>query len=44
VRIYLDGAQLAERESTKPFHDLAETPTAEMRTKRDHAAPMHLKS
>jgi phosphatidylserine/phosphatidylglycerophosphate/cardiolipin synthase-like enzyme len=44
VRVYVDGAQLVERESTKPFHDLAETPTVEMRTKRDHAAPMHLKS
>jgi phosphatidylserine/phosphatidylglycerophosphate/cardiolipin synthase-like enzyme len=44
VRIYLDGTQLAEREPAKPFHDLAETPTVEIRTKRDHGAPMHLKS
>ena len=44
VRIYLDGTQLAEREPSKPFHDLAETPTVEIRTKRDHGAPMHLKS
>ena len=44
VRIYLDGTQLAEREPAKVFHDLAETPTVEIRTKRDHGAPMHLKS
>jgi len=44
VRIYLDGTQLGEREASKPFHDLAETPTVEIRTKRDHGAPMHLKS
>jgi phosphatidylserine/phosphatidylglycerophosphate/cardiolipin synthase-like enzyme len=44
VRIYLDGAQLAEREPAKVFQDLAETPTVETRTKRDHGAPMHLKS
>ena len=44
VRIYLDGAQLPSASLTKPFHDLAETPIIEMRTKRDHAAPMHLKS
>jgi len=44
VRIYLDGTQLGEREHTKVFHDLAETPTVEIRTKRDHGAPMHLKS
>jgi phosphatidylserine/phosphatidylglycerophosphate/cardiolipin synthase-like enzyme len=42
--IYLDGAQLAEREPAKVFQDLAETPTVEIRTKRDHGAPMHLKS
>ena len=44
VRIYLDGAQLAEREPAKVFQDLAVTPTVEIRTKRDHGAPMHLKS
>jgi hypothetical protein len=44
VRIYLDGTQLAEREPSKVFQDLAETPTVEIRTKRDHGAPMHLKS
>jgi phosphatidylserine/phosphatidylglycerophosphate/cardiolipin synthase-like enzyme len=44
VRIYLDGTQLAGRAPTKFFHDLAETPTVEIRTKRDHGAPMHLKS
>jgi phosphatidylserine/phosphatidylglycerophosphate/cardiolipin synthase-like enzyme len=32
------------REPAKVFNDLAETPTVEIRTKRDHAAPMHLKS
>ena len=44
VRIYLDGTQIGERAPSKPFHDLAETPTVEIRTKRDHGAPMHLKS
>jgi hypothetical protein len=44
VRIYLDGTQLGEREPAKAFRDLAETPTVEVRTKRDYAAPMHLKS
>jgi phosphatidylserine/phosphatidylglycerophosphate/cardiolipin synthase-like enzyme len=44
VRIYLDGTQLAEREWAEPFQDLSETPTVEIRTKRDHAAPMDLKS
>jgi phosphatidylserine/phosphatidylglycerophosphate/cardiolipin synthase-like enzyme len=44
VRVYLDGAQFAEREPAKVFQDLAETPTVEIRTKRDHGAPMHLKS
>jgi phosphatidylserine/phosphatidylglycerophosphate/cardiolipin synthase-like enzyme len=44
VRIYLDGAQLAEREPAMVFHDLATTPGVEIRTKRDHGAPMHLKS
>jgi phosphatidylserine/phosphatidylglycerophosphate/cardiolipin synthase-like enzyme len=44
VRIYLDGTQLAEREPAKVFQELAETPTVEICTKRDHGAPMHLKS
>jgi phosphatidylserine/phosphatidylglycerophosphate/cardiolipin synthase-like enzyme len=44
VRIYLDGTQLNEREPSKPFHDLAETPTVEIRTKHKPGAPMHLKS
>jgi phosphatidylserine/phosphatidylglycerophosphate/cardiolipin synthase-like enzyme len=44
VRIYLDGTQLAEREPAKVFQDLAETPGVEIRTKRAHGAPMHLKS
>jgi phosphatidylserine/phosphatidylglycerophosphate/cardiolipin synthase-like enzyme len=43
VRIYLDGAQLAEREPAKVFQDLAETPGVEIRVKRSHGAPMHLK-
>jgi phosphatidylserine/phosphatidylglycerophosphate/cardiolipin synthase-like enzyme len=44
IRIYLDGTQLAEREPAKVFRDLAETPGVEVRTKRDHGNPMHLKS
>jgi phosphatidylserine/phosphatidylglycerophosphate/cardiolipin synthase-like enzyme len=44
VRIYLDGTQLAEREPSKAFHDLAETPGIEIKTKHEPAAPMHLKS
>jgi phosphatidylserine/phosphatidylglycerophosphate/cardiolipin synthase-like enzyme len=44
VRIYLDGTQLADREPAKVFHDLAETPTVEIRTKHKPGAPMHLKS
>jgi len=44
VRIYIDGTQFAEREPAKVFQDLAETPGVEIRTKRDHGAPMHLKS
>ena len=35
---------LAETEGAKPFRDLAETPSVEIRIKRDHGAPMHLKS
>ncbi len=44
VRIYLDGTQIAERDLTKVFRDLAETPGVEIRTKHKFAAPMHLKS
>jgi phosphatidylserine/phosphatidylglycerophosphate/cardiolipin synthase-like enzyme len=44
IRIYLDGTQLAEREPTKVFNDLAETPGVEIRIKRKNSAPMHLKS
>jgi hypothetical protein len=44
VRIYLDGIQFSEREPSKVFHDLAETPGVEIRTKHKPAAPMHLKS
>jgi hypothetical protein len=29
IHTYLDGTQLAEREFTKVFHDLAETPGVE---------------
>jgi len=29
VRVYLNGTQLAEREPTKVFHNLAETPGVE---------------
>jgi phosphatidylserine/phosphatidylglycerophosphate/cardiolipin synthase-like enzyme len=44
IRIYLDGAQFAEREPAKVFQDLAETPGVEIRIKRDTGALMHLKS
>ena len=44
IRIYLDGTQFAEREPPKVFHDLAETPGVEIKTKHKAAAPMHLKS
>jgi hypothetical protein len=44
VGICLDGTQLGEREPAKAFSDLAETPTVEIRTKRDHSATMHLKN
>jgi phosphatidylserine/phosphatidylglycerophosphate/cardiolipin synthase-like enzyme len=44
VRIYLDGTQFAEREPTRVFQDLAQTPSVEIRVKRSHGAPMHLKS
>ncbi|PNE11344.1 MAG: phosphatidylserine synthase [Beijerinckiaceae bacterium] len=44
IRIYLDGAQLAEREPMKVFNDLAETPGVEIRIKHENSDPMHLKS
>jgi phosphatidylserine/phosphatidylglycerophosphate/cardiolipin synthase-like enzyme len=44
IRIYLDGAQFAERVPAKVFDDLAETPGVEIRVKRDSGALMHLKS
>ena len=44
VRLYLDATQLAEREPTKVFEDLAHTPGVEIRVKRENSALMHLKS
>jgi phosphatidylserine/phosphatidylglycerophosphate/cardiolipin synthase-like enzyme len=44
VRIYLDGTQSAEREPTKLFQDLSQTPGVDIRVKHNHGAPMHLKS
>ena len=44
IRIYLDGAQFAEREPPKVFPDLAETPGVEIRIKHKASDPMHLKS
>ena len=44
IRIYLDGAQFAEREPAKVFRDLAETPGVEIRIKHENSDPMHLKS
>jgi phosphatidylserine/phosphatidylglycerophosphate/cardiolipin synthase-like enzyme len=44
VRIYLDGEQLSEREPTRAFHDLAETPGVAIRTKPAGSSLMHLKS
>src|SRR5262245_5984884 len=43
VRIYLDGSQLREREPTRVFRDLAQTPGVEIRVKRENSAFMHLK-
>jgi phosphatidylserine/phosphatidylglycerophosphate/cardiolipin synthase-like enzyme len=43
VRIYLDGSQLREREPTRVFQDLAQTPGVEIRVKRENSAFMHLK-
>jgi phosphatidylserine/phosphatidylglycerophosphate/cardiolipin synthase-like enzyme len=44
VHIYLDGTQFAERAPSKVFHDLAETPGVEIKTKHKPAASMPLKS
>jgi hypothetical protein len=44
IRIYLDGAQFAEREPAKVFNDLAKTPGVEIKIKRENSDPMHLKS
>lgn len=44
VRIYLDGSQLDQREPTKVFRALAETPDVEIRVKRNDSDLMHLKS
>jgi phosphatidylserine/phosphatidylglycerophosphate/cardiolipin synthase-like enzyme len=44
VRIYLDGTQFAEREPTRVFQELAQTPGVEIRVKRENSAFMHLKS
>jgi phosphatidylserine/phosphatidylglycerophosphate/cardiolipin synthase-like enzyme len=41
VRMYLDGTQFAEREPTRVFQDLAQTPGVEIHIKRSHGAPMH---
>jgi len=43
VRIYIDSSQLAEREPTKVFQDLAHTRGVEIRVKRENSALMHLK-
>lgn len=44
VRVFLDGTQLAKREPAKVFHEFAETLGVEIRVKRNHGSPMHLKS
>jgi len=44
VRIDLDANQLAQREPTKVFNDLAGTPGVEIRAKHRSSDPMHLKS
>ena len=44
VRIYLDGAQIAEREPAKNFNDLAKKSGVEMRIKQDGSNLMHLDS
>lgn len=44
LRIYLDSAQLAEREPSRVFQDLAATPGVEIRVKPAKKPPMHLKA
>src|SRR5262249_35013571 len=44
VRIYLDTGRLRETEGSKAFQALAETPSVEIRAKRENSALMHLKS
>jgi phosphatidylserine/phosphatidylglycerophosphate/cardiolipin synthase-like enzyme len=44
VRVYLDNTQFAQREPGGPFQKLSEAPGVEIRIKRSHGAPMHLKS
>jgi phosphatidylserine/phosphatidylglycerophosphate/cardiolipin synthase-like enzyme len=43
VRIYLDAGRLGETEGSKAFRGLAETPSVEIRVKRETSALMHLK-
>jgi phosphatidylserine/phosphatidylglycerophosphate/cardiolipin synthase-like enzyme len=43
IRIYLDGAQFAEREPAKVFRDLAETSGVEIRIKHENSDPVHFK-
>ncbi|WP_036262170.1 phospholipase D-like domain-containing protein [Methylocapsa aurea] len=44
LRLYLDGAQLANRPPRDVFQDLAATPTVQIRIKPLNKRPMHLKS
>jgi phosphatidylserine/phosphatidylglycerophosphate/cardiolipin synthase-like enzyme len=44
VRIYLDAGRLRETEGSKAFQALAETPSVEIRAKRESSYLMHLKS
>jgi HKD family nuclease len=43
-RIYLDGGRLSETEGSKAFQALAETPSVEIRVKKEISTLMHLKS
>jgi phosphatidylserine/phosphatidylglycerophosphate/cardiolipin synthase-like enzyme len=43
VRIYLDSGRLGETKGSKAFQALAETPSVEIRVKRESSALMHLK-
>ena len=42
VRIYLDGGRLSETEGSKAFQALAETPSVEIRVKKENSVLMHL--